>query len=99
MKILVILKTNKDIISTGPDSDIHALLPDNYPMSCLEVEFDSLEEAQVAHPGKTVMESSAYNSMLDSMIEEHKDIVDLFELKSTDPEKYEELLAVEQAKI
>jgi hypothetical protein len=59
MKFVVIDKTFKDA-SDNPKS-----LPDDYPMDCLEVDADCIDEVEKKHPGKKVLSADHYSAYQD----------------------------------
>ena len=77
MIFLVIEKTYKDAPTDGNRFN----LPADYPMSCLEVNADSLVQVQEKYPGYRVFTVLEYNAYIDGCSHLYKHMQDVFNKK------------------
>jgi len=83
MKFVIIDKTYKDFDRTrGPYSEILPLFPDNYPLTCIEKEYESMGKAVSDNIGKQVMTVEQYDQHQRNLINQHKNLHDLMRLKT-----------------
>ena len=82
MRVIIIDKTYLDSERVkGPFALINQLMPDEYPLSCREIEANSIGEVKLANPGKTVMTAAAYNAFHLALEVSHSDKIELMLLK------------------